>query len=110
MNESDKRKGLNLMGEPERIISLHLVVEGRVQTVGFRYFTWQQANVYRISGWVRNREDGSVEIAAEGEETDIKQFVKTIKKGSPFSRIKHVDIYEYSEPKNYKLFEIKNSI
>ncbi|MDF2909412.1 acylphosphatase [Sporolactobacillus laevolacticus] len=110
MNESDKRKGLNLMGEPERIISLHLVVEGRVQAVGFRYFTWQTANVYRISGWVRNREDGSVEIAAEGEETDIKQFVKTIKKGSPFSRIKHVDIYEYSEPKNYKLFEIKNSI
>ncbi|MCO7175649.1 acylphosphatase [Sporolactobacillus kofuensis] len=108
MDESDKRIGLNLFGEPEKIKSLHLIVEGRVQAVGFRYFTWQTANVYRISGWVRNRDDGSVEIAAEGEETEINQFVKTIKKGSPFSRVKHVDIYEYTEPKNYHLFKILN--
>ncbi|MCO7126367.1 acylphosphatase [Sporolactobacillus shoreicorticis] len=86
-----------------------MMVRGRVQAVGFRYFTWQTANVYRISGWVRNRDDGSVEIAAEGEKSDIQQFVKTIKKGSPFSRIKDVNIYEYETPKNYVQFEIKNT-
>jgi len=109
MNESHKTRGLHLMGEPEEIKSVHMMVKGRVQAVGFRYFTWQTANVYRISGWVRNRDDGSVEIAAEGEKSDIQQFVKTIKKGSPFSRIKDVDIYEYETPKNYMQFEIKNS-
>lgn len=109
INESHKSKGLHLMGEPEELKSVHIVVKGKVQAVGFRYFTWQTANVYRISGWVRNRIDGSVEIAAEGEKSDIHQFVKTIKKGSPFSRISNVSIYEYSEPRNYSQFEIRNA-
>ncbi|WP_438270984.1 acylphosphatase [Sporolactobacillus mangiferae] len=85
-----------------------MIVKGRVQAVGFRYFTWQTANVYRVFGWVRNRSDGSVEIVAEGEKSDIQQFMKTIKKGSPFSRISDVDIYEYTEPKNFHQFEIRN--
>ncbi|MCL1630448.1 acylphosphatase [Sporolactobacillus sp. CPB3-1] len=96
------------MGEPEEIKAIHMIVKGRVQAVGFRYFTWQTANVYRVFGWVRNRSDGSVEIVAEGEKSDIQQFMKTIKKGSPFSRISDVDIYEYTEPKNFHQFEIRN--
>lgn len=90
--------------------SVHLIVEGRVQAVGFRYFTWQTAQSFDVTGWVRNREDGSVEIAAEGSADHVNHFVQAIKKGSPFSRVKHVDMHEYDHEQHYASFDILNSI
>jgi acylphosphatase len=62
---------------------LHVIVEGRVQGVGFRAFTQRTAINYGLSGWVRNRWDGSVELMAEGQNTDLEKFLITIKRG-PF--------------------------
>ena len=50
----------------EEIIGLHVVVQGKVQGVGFRAFTEYQATQRGLHGWVRNLQDGTVEVEAEG--------------------------------------------
>ena len=72
----------------------HMKVIGRVQGVGFRYFTLEQAKSLGISGWVRNLSDGSVEISASGEEDILSRFVELVKKGPSFSRVAEVLVNE----------------
>ncbi|MFX3616016.1 MAG: acylphosphatase [Sporolactobacillus sp.] len=98
------------MARSEQLKDVHLLVEGRVQAVGFRYFTLQLAQSHHITGWVRNRDDGTVEIKAEGTEEQIKEFISAVKKGSTFSRVKSVDLYTYDYPEHFSSFEILNSL
>jgi len=60
---------------------LHARVEGRVQGVGFRYFVMENASKLGVTGWVRNRWDGSVEVLAEGERDCLLQLLETIRRG-----------------------------
>jgi acylphosphatase len=50
---------------------IHLLVQGRVQGVGFRWFVRERARRWGLTGWVRNNPDGSVELAARGDETGL---------------------------------------
>jgi len=85
----------------------HIIVHGRVQGVGFRYFTQILASEHQISGWVRNKEDGTVEIVAEGEEENLKSFVEEMKKGSPFSRVEHIQLTEKEQMEGFQSFNIR---
>ncbi|MFA8450772.1 MAG: acylphosphatase [Bacteroidales bacterium] len=69
-----------------------LTVRGRVQRVGFRYYTQKQAKQHNISGYVKNQVDGSVYIYAEGEEKDLDGFILACKKGPMWSRVDDIDI------------------
>jgi len=62
-------------------IRLHATVDGRVQGVGFRYFTQERAVFLGLTGWVRNRWNGSVELIAEGPRSDVEVFLKAIQRG-----------------------------
>ena len=62
---------------------MHLLVLGRVQGVGFRWFVREAARRRAVAGWVRNRKDGSVEIAAEGEEEAVDGLLSAIRVGPP---------------------------
>jgi acylphosphatase len=68
------------MTEPE-VFRLHAVVEGRVQGVGFRAFTQRNAVLLGLTGWVRNRWDGTVEVVAEGPRPDLERFLRAIQHG-----------------------------
>ncbi len=70
---------------------LHAFISGRVQGVGFRYFTERRANVYGITGWVRNLPDGRVEVVAEGDEELLKEFLNDLKKGPPLARVNNIE-------------------
>ncbi|SDI83887.1 acylphosphatase [Natribacillus halophilus] len=72
--------------------NIHAVVHGAVQGVGFRSFVHQEAQKNHLHGWVRNREDGAVEIAAEGDSATLENFIETVKKGNTFSRVEQVNI------------------
>jgi acylphosphatase len=73
------------------IFALKIVVTGRVQGVGFRYFAQRVANYMNITGYVKNLPDGSVEIYAESdEEKSLKNFLEQIKKGPPLSIVENV--------------------
>lgn len=65
-------------------------VTGRVQGVGFRYFTKHRARELNISGWVRNEPDGSVTVVGSADTQSIKKFVDSLKEGPPSSRVEEV--------------------
>lgn len=69
-------------------------VSGRVQGVFFRASAKQKADELRIHGCVRNNEDGSVSIEAEGDEESVGQFVEWCRRGPKLSRVDRCDILE----------------
>ena len=75
-------------------ISRRYVISGRVQGVGFRYFTQAVAAEEDISGWVCNTPDGRVEIDAEGEADAIARFEQRISRGPAGARVEHVETTE----------------
>jgi acylphosphatase len=70
---------------------LQLVVRGRVQGVYFRASTQREAKRLGLSGWVKNRADGSVEVLAEGEEDAIRELHGWAQKGPSAARVDRVD-------------------
>jgi acylphosphatase len=72
------------------VATVHLEVIGKVQGVGFRWFVREAARRGGLAGWVRNRADGGVEIAAAGPERAIAQLVATIRTGPPGARVDRV--------------------
>lgn len=60
---------------------------GRVQGVGFRWFAREEAQALGVSGWARNREDGTVELEAEGEPGALEAFIARLKDGNPAARV-----------------------
>lgn len=64
-------------------------VRGRVQGVGFRYSTQQQARQLGLTGYARNLDDGSVEVLAWGEAPEVEALIDWLKAGGP--RSAHVD-------------------
>lgn len=62
-------------------IRKHFIFYGAVQGVGFRYRAYHAANLYGVTGWVRNCPDGSVEMEAEGTDEEIDMMVLAIEKG-----------------------------
>ncbi len=68
---------------------LHLKIEGRVQGVGFRYATVRAANDLNLAGWVKNRNDGAVEVYANGEQSNLDQFYQWCQHGPTTARVIH---------------------
>jgi acylphosphatase len=66
---------------------VRVIVGGRVQGVGFRYYVAKGAKAHSIKGYVQNLSDGRVEIDAEGESENIHHFLNSCKKGPDLSRV-----------------------
>ncbi len=76
---------------------LHVVITGRVQGVGFRYYVLRCARDRGLVGWVRNRPDGSVELVAEGDEPSLRGLLADLKQGPPLSWVQQVST-EWQSP------------
>jgi acylphosphatase len=72
--------------------TLHLEVRGRVQGVGFRWFVVEKAHQLKLAGWVKNRPDGSVEIAAAGPEESLVALESAARSGPRGARIDEVRV------------------
>ncbi|MGL4771961.1 MAG: acylphosphatase [Clostridium sp.] len=84
-----------------------IIVEGRVQGVGFRYFATAAANKYKLTGTVRNMDNGMVEINIQGEEEVINKFIADIKQGNRFVRVDELSSKKIPLIENEKGFKIK---
>jgi acylphosphatase len=71
---------------------LHGTVHGDVQGVGFRYFLIREAYRLGLRGWVRNREDGTVEFVAEGDRADLERLKEVAETGPRMARVDSVDV------------------
>jgi acylphosphatase len=75
-------------------IARRYFIRGRVQGVGFRYFTEASAGREGLDGWVRNLPDGRVEVAAEGEAESVERFERAIRHGPPGARVERVEVFD----------------
>ena len=67
------------------------VVVGRVQGVGYRYFVLRHADALRVSGYARNRADGSVEVVAEGDDVVLADLEARLREGPSFAEVTNVE-------------------
>ena len=86
------------------MIARRLTIRGRVQGVGFRYALADEARARALSGWVRNRRDGSVEALIVGPESDVGALIAWARRGPPAARV--ADVAVESSPETASSFEI----
>jgi acylphosphatase len=87
-------------------VRVHLVIEGRVQGVFFRATALKQASRLGITGWVRNRADGSVEIVAEGEQKKIEKLIDWCRQGPPGADVHHIHVEPEAFQNEFQSFRI----
>lgn len=81
---------------PSETKQVRALVHGRVQGVFFRAWTQQTARTLQVKGWVRNLPDGSVELLAEGEESQLRALLAKCRQGPPAARVSEIE-EEWSE-------------
>lgn len=85
---------------------VHLLIEGRVQGVGFRYFTVESANALELKGWVRNTYQGHVEVMAEGEDPHLDQFISRLWRGPGGSKVVHINVEKLEPTNEFQRFSV----
>ena len=75
-----------------------LLIEGRVQGVGYRASFADQAVAMGLKGWVRNRRDGTVEACIDGDAATLDAIIQWAKRGPPSAQVTHVAVEDAAEP------------
>ncbi len=86
---------------------LQIEVRGLVQGVFFRRDTQNEALSLGLFGYVKNLEDGRVEIIAEGEEENLKKLIAWLKKGPKFAKVENVETFWSNFEDEFSNFEIQ---
>lgn len=87
-------------------VGRHFHITGRVQGVGFRYFTRDVATREGVTGWVRNLPDGRVQAYVEGESEAVTRVERAIRQGPPGSRVETVEVDTEEPGGAYSRFDI----
>ena len=82
--------------------SVRLYINGTVQGVFFRMFIKENAERYNVKGFVRNLEDGRIEVFLEGDSNDVNKMIELCKKGPKHAQIRNVEI----KPERFQNFKV----
>jgi len=85
---------------------LHGLVKGDVQGVGFRFFMIRRAQALGLSGWVRNRDDGTVEFVAEGSRHELEQLERAAREGPRMANVAEVEANWSSATGDLERFDV----
>ena len=88
------------------IEAAHIIVQGRVQGVWFRAGTKEKADELGLTGWVKNQPDGTVEIHAEGEKSQLENFIAWCRKGTPAANVTSLDLDRLEADHKFTSFDI----
>ncbi|HLH37532.1 MAG TPA: acylphosphatase [Bryobacteraceae bacterium] len=89
-----------------RLMARRYVISGRVQGVGFRYFAERAARAAGVTGWVRNLDDGRVEVYANGTPPQLDEFESRLRSGPPRADIRGFEASDVA-PSDAKSFSIR---
>ena len=89
---------------------VHVIVEGRVQGVGFRAFVVDQANRFGVKGWVRNRWNGTVEVVAEGEHENLEKLIAVLREGPRVSFVENLNLEWQAATGEFHQFSMRSSL
>lgn len=87
------------------LVRAHVLISGRVQGVGYRFFTRQQARQLKLTGWVRNLPTNEVEAVFEGDRSTVEQMLHWCQCGSPDAEVKQVQV-KFSPAQGIEDFQI----
>ena len=86
----------------------HIVITGKVQGVGFRYWLYKEAIQRKIDGWVKNKISGEVEALLIGNDADVNYLIELCEEGSPSSKVTKIKVQSYQKEYLKKSFLIIN--
>ena len=86
---------------------LRAIVQGRVQGVNFRHYTRREATQRGLTGYVRNRPDGNVEVVAEGQAKDLESFLAFLRVGPRAAFVTDVDVAWADPAGTFDRFEVR---
>lgn len=86
---------------------MECLIYGRVQMVLFRDFARRNARSLGATGFIENRDDGSVRVVAQGNKQALTRFAELLKRGSLLARVERVDIRERPPSETFETFEIR---
>ena len=95
------------MNNAGALTGVQLKIIGRVQGVYFRASAVQQAATLRLTGWVKNCDDGSVEVVAEGPRAKLEEFIAWCRVGPPGARVSQVEVCWQTAENSFRGFTIK---
>lgn len=76
------------------VVARRLRIHGRVQGVGYRAWFERTARSMNLIGWVRNREDGTVEALVKGSEPDVAILIEAAHEGPAYASVSKVEVFE----------------
>jgi acylphosphatase len=85
---------------------LHATVHGDVQGVGFRYYVQRHARQLGLTGWVRNNDDGTVELVAEGAREKLEDLKRALEEGPRAATVDRVDAQWSAAAGNLRAFDL----
>ncbi len=91
----------------ENNCTVELTVSGKVQGVNFRWFTVLAGRDLSLTGYAKNRSNGTVEVIAEGNRTNIEKLIEKVKQGPALSRVDEVEITWLENSDQFENFEIQ---
>ncbi len=94
----------------ENLQRLHASVSGRVQGVYFRAFVQEQAAMLNLTGWVRNRWNGVVEVTAEGSRSNLEQLLAALRQGPPSAVVEDVCDEWLEATGEFRSFEVVRTV
>ena len=95
--KTEKRRGVK---------QIRLIIAGDVQGVGFRAWVLTIAKELQLVGWVKNREDGTVEVVAQGQNDALEPFIRKCRRGPPLAVVKNVTTQWQQSPEAFLSFQV----